>query len=75
MPEILQNTAVPPILHYTKAGPGARLALLLHHGDFEREVAYDREFRISPLTEALHKASEYGVAVVSVKRDWKRVFN
>ena len=37
------------MLRYTRSGPGARLALLIHHDDAEREVAYDREFRLSPL--------------------------
>jgi hypothetical protein len=63
------------MLRYTKAGPGARLALLIHHDDAEREVAYDREFRLSPLTEALDKAKDYGITVVSMKRDWKTVFD
>ena len=63
-----------PMLRYAKSGPGARLALLLRHDDAEREVAYDREFRLSPLVEALDKAGEYGIAVVSMKRDWKSVF-
>jgi hypothetical protein len=62
------------MMRYTKSGPGARLALLLHHDDAEREVAYDREFRVSPLVEALEKAGEYGITVVSMKRDWKAVF-
>jgi hypothetical protein len=62
------------MMRYTKSGPGARLALLLHHDDAEREVAYDREFRLSPLSEALDKAKDYGIAVVSMKRDWKVVF-
>jgi hypothetical protein len=38
------------------------------------EAAYDREFRLSPLSEALDKAQDYGVTVVSMKRDWKVVF-
>ena len=63
-----------PMLRYAKSGPGARLALLLRHDDAEREVAYDREFRLSPLAEALDKADEYGITVVSMKRDWKSVF-
>ncbi len=63
-----------PMLRYTKTGTGARLALLLHHDDAEREIAYDREFRLSPLTEALDKASDYGITVVSMKRDWATVF-
>jgi len=62
------------MLRYVKSGPGARLALLLHHDDAEREAAYDREFMLSPLAEALDKAAEYGITAVSVKRDWKVVF-
>jgi hypothetical protein len=63
-----------PMMRYTKSGYGPRLALLLHHDDAEREVAYDREFRLSPLSEALDKAGDYGIRVVSMKRDWKIVF-
>jgi phosphoglycolate phosphatase-like HAD superfamily hydrolase len=62
------------MLRYTRTGTGPRLALLLHHDDAEREVAYDREFRLSPLNEALEKADEYGITVVSMKRDWNTVF-
>ena len=35
---------------------------------------YDREFRLSPLSEALDKAHDYGITVVSMKRDWNVVF-
>src|SRR5215469_15075057 len=38
------------MMRYTKSGSGPRLALLLHHDDAAREVAYDREFRLSPLS-------------------------
>jgi hypothetical protein len=62
------------MMRYAKSGPGPRLALLLRHDDAEREAAYDREFRLSPLAEALDKAGEYGITVVSMKRDWKVVF-
>lgn len=62
------------MMRYTLDGPGARLALLLHHDDAEREMAYDREFRLSPLSEALDRAPEYGIRLVSMKRDWKTVF-
>jgi hypothetical protein len=62
------------MMRYTKSGAGARLALLLHHDDSAREVAYDREFRLSPLAEALDKAEDYGITVVSMKRDWNAVF-
>jgi hypothetical protein len=63
-----------PMMRYAKSGSGPRLALLLHHDDAEREVAYDREFRLSPLAEALDKAQDYGFTLVSMKRDWKAVF-
>ncbi|HEY6512251.1 MAG TPA: HAD family hydrolase [Burkholderiaceae bacterium] len=62
------------MLRYTKTGPGVRLALLLHHDDAEREFAYDREFRLSPLAEALDHAADHGITVVSMQRDWKAVF-
>jgi phosphoserine phosphatase len=62
------------MMRYVNSGPGARLALLLHHDDAEREVAYDREFRLSPLVEALDKANDYGIIVVSMRRDWRAVF-
>lgn len=63
------------MLRYTLSGRGARLGLLLHHDDERREVAYDREFKLSPLAEALDKAREYGITVVSMKGDWKTVFD
>ena len=62
------------MMRYTMSGPGPRLALLLHHDDAAREAAYDREFRLSPLSEALDKAQDYGITVVSMKRDWNVVF-
>lgn len=62
------------MLRYTLAGPGPRLGLLLHHDDAEREFAYDREFRLSPLVEALDKTDEYGITVVGMKDAWKTVF-
>lgn len=62
------------MLRYVKAGPDPRLALLLHHDDAEREFAYDRDFRLSPLSDALDNAEGYGIQVVSMKRDWAEVF-
>ena len=62
------------MMRYTKSGSGPRLALLLHHDDAAREAAYDREFRLSPLSEALDKAQDYRITVVSMKRDWNVVF-
>jgi phosphoserine phosphatase len=63
------------MLRYCKTGAGARLALLVHHDDAEREFAYDREFRLSPLVEALDHADEDGITLVSMKRDWNMVFD
>lgn len=62
------------MMRYAKSGDGARLALLLHHDDAEREFAYDRDFRVSPLAEALDSADDFGITIVSMKRDWKTVF-
>ncbi|RWP92287.1 MAG: haloacid dehalogenase-like hydrolase [Mesorhizobium sp.] len=62
------------MLRYARTGPGPSLALLLHHDDGEREFAYDREFRLSPLAEGLDKADEYGITVVSMRKDWAAIF-
>lgn len=62
------------MLRYVRSGSGPRLALLLHHDDAEREFAYDREFRLSPLAEALDKADHFGITMVSMRRDWRTVF-
>lgn len=62
------------MLRYARSDGTARLALLLHHDDAEREFAYDREFRLSPLVEALDRADDYNITVVSMKRDWATVF-
>jgi phosphoserine phosphatase len=62
------------MLRYCKTGPGLRLALILHHDDAAREFAYDRDFKLSPLVEALDKAKEYGITLVSMQNDWRTVF-
>jgi len=62
------------MLRYTKTGRGPSLALLLHHDDVAREYVYDRQFHLSPLSEGLDKAIEYGLTLVSMKRDWRTVF-
>lgn len=63
------------MLQYCKTGPGPRLALLLHHDDPVREFAYDRDFRLSPLSDALDHAQKYGMTVVSMRNDWRCVFD
>ena len=69
------------MLEYTKAGDGARLAMLVLHDDAKREYAYgpatgaarDEGRRRSP--QALYdEAKKQGWTVVSMKDDWKRIF-
>ena len=63
------------MLQWTTLGSGgARLGLLLHHDDAEREYAYDRESSVGTLDRALDAASTSGWVVVSMKNDWKTVF-
>jgi phosphoserine phosphatase len=63
------------MLEWTSAGPGPRLALLVHHDDAAREVAYDRESHIGRLARGLDEAPSRGWIVASMKRDWKAVFS
>ena len=63
------------MMRYVLAGEGRRMALLLHHDDADREIAYDRSFRLSPLVEALDHSRTYGLTVVSMARDWDQVFS
>ncbi|KRE20878.1 haloacid dehalogenase [Bosea sp. Root483D1] len=62
------------MLQYAAAGPGARLALIIHHTDAEREWAYDRTSKIGKLDKALDEAAAKGWTVVDMKADWKTVF-
>lgn len=62
------------MLQYTAGGNGARLALIVHHTDAEREWAYDRKSRIGKLDKALDEAAAKGWTVIDMKRDWKTVF-
>jgi phosphoglycolate phosphatase-like HAD superfamily hydrolase len=62
------------MLQYTAGGRGARLLLLVHHDDAEREYAYDRDSPVGQLDKALDAAERRGWTVVSMKRDWKAIF-
>ncbi len=63
------------MLEYTTLGSGgARLGLVLHHDDAQREYAYDRDSRVGKLDRALDAAGNQGWVVVSMKNDWKTVF-
>jgi len=62
------------MLQWTAAGKGARLMVLIHHTDAEREWAYDRTSSIGRLDKALDEANAKGWTVVDMKKDWKRIF-
>jgi len=62
------------MLQYTAAGSGARLLLIVHHTDAEREFAYDRKSSVGRLDKALDEANAKGWTVVSMKTDWKKIF-
>lgn len=62
------------MLEYTAGGMRARLMLLVHHDDCEREYCYDRESPVGRLDTALDEAPARGWTVVSMKRDWKVIY-
>jgi phosphoglycolate phosphatase-like HAD superfamily hydrolase len=68
------------MLEYTAAGTGARLSMIVLHDDAQREYAYGPaeslpESRVGTFTQALYdEAKKSGWIVISMKRDWKRVF-
>jgi len=62
------------MLQWTAAGKGARLMVIVHHTDAEREYAYDRESPIGTLDRAWDEANAKGWVVVDMKRDWITIF-
>jgi phosphoserine phosphatase len=62
------------MLEYTTAGHGARLGVIVHHDDAEREYAYDRKSSVGSLDRGLDEAGPRGWLVVGMKSDWRRVF-
>jgi phosphoserine phosphatase len=68
------------MLEYTKAGEGARLAMILLHDDAKREYAYGPakglpDSKVGTFPQALYdEAQKQGWVVISMKSDWKRVF-
>ena len=63
------------MLEYTGAGDGARLMLLVHHDDAEREYAYGPKSKVGTFPDALMaEAKSKGWTVISMKNDWKKIF-
>jgi phosphoglycolate phosphatase-like HAD superfamily hydrolase len=68
------------MLEYTGAGDGARLMMLVLHDDATREYAYGPatglpNSKVGTFTQALYdEAQRKGWTVISVKKDWKRIF-
>ncbi len=63
------------MLQWTTASSGPRFGLIVHHDDARREFAYDRSSIVGKLDLALAEASQQHWTVVSMSRDWKRVFS
>jgi phosphoserine phosphatase len=74
------STGDQQMLEYTKAGDGARLAMLVLHDDAKREYAYGPaqglpDTKVGTFTQALYdEAKKDGWTVISMKNDWKRIF-
>jgi phosphoglycolate phosphatase-like HAD superfamily hydrolase len=68
------------MLEYTMAGDGPRLAMLVLHDDAEREYAYGPaqglpDTKVGAFTQELYdEAMNDGWLVISMKKDWKRIF-
>jgi phosphoglycolate phosphatase-like HAD superfamily hydrolase len=69
------------MLEYTKAGDGARLAMLVLHDDATREYAYGPtqglpDTKVGTFPQSLYdRAQKSGWTVISMKNDWKRILS
>jgi hypothetical protein len=68
------------MLEYTKAGEGERLSMIVLHDDAQREYAYGPAEGLPPakvgtFTQTLYdEAKKNGWTIISMKKDWKRIF-
>jgi phosphoserine phosphatase len=75
------STGDKQMLEYTKGGDGARLSMLVLHDDATREYAYGPanglpDSHVGTFPQTLYgEATKQGWTVISMKKDWKRVFS
>ena len=62
------------MLEWTTSGDGARLGLIVHHTDSNREWAYDRQSSEGRLDRGLDEADQKGWLLVDMARDWQVVY-
>jgi phosphoglycolate phosphatase-like HAD superfamily hydrolase len=68
------------MLEYTGAGDGARLMMLVLHDDGQREYAYGParglpDTKVGTFPQGLYdEAKKRGWTVISIKKDWKKIF-
>jgi hypothetical protein len=69
------STGDQQMLEWTQAGKGARLMMLVHHDDAEREYAYGADSKIGTFSDALMaEAKKNSWTVISMKSEWKYIF-
>jgi hypothetical protein len=74
------STGDQQMIEYTEAGEGPRFGMLVLHDDAEREYAYGPatglpDTKVGTFTQELYdEAMNDGWLVVSMKKDWKRIF-
>jgi hypothetical protein len=75
------STGDQQMLEYTGAVDGAHLCILVMHDDAAREYAYGPanglpDTKVGTFTQKLYdEASQKGWTVISMKKDWKRIFS
>lgn len=67
------------MLEFTQASGGASPQMLVLHDDVQREYAYGPaqglpDTKAGTFTQALYDEASKGWTVISMKKDWKRVF-
>jgi hypothetical protein len=62
------------MLEWTTNGKGARLGMIVHHTDAEREFAYDRDSHVGKLDKGLDEAPKRGWTIIDMKSDWKTIY-